>query len=367
MKHSNVYYKYDSHKENFTPLEKATRYKNNHGLDLFKHNGFVYEGRTGVRLISESMFTAFDSKLESIGGVEEFNKRIEKQLEITGESPRYSRPNELKKEVFPPNPKNETLKLTKDTQGHKHYYNRFEYMGYEFFTRSTDKGDYRQVYVQCEEYMLGIGSHHNLAFIVERLDGFENGVKGEVERQFSESMADPNKWADIGFANILGRLDEANAHNILILEARELERERRDAEHIAKCEADMQAEREEYSQAIRSAEEKILKKQTVLNSDIQDKSLVMQLFREHDISVPLKTQGWIIKSLHSLEYDVKRDEWSYRYYKSSKNSTVFFDYLNRLVSAVQTKQQFEENSQSSDDSRYYDNSAENEDEDDMEI
>ena len=33
----------------------------------------------------------------------------------------------------------------------------------------------------------------------------------------------------------------------------------------------------------------------MINREINGKSLIMQLFREHEIPVPLKTQGWIIK------------------------------------------------------------------------
>jgi hypothetical protein len=155
-------------------------------------------------------------------------------------------------------------------------------------------------------------------------------------------MADPRKWADHGFANILGRADEAAAHNAPIREAREREYEQRNVEREAKRIAEEKAEKAEYEQAIKAAEEKILNKQTVSNTEINGKSLIMQLFREHEISVPLKTSGWIINALHSIEYNKDREEWSYRYFNSSKDSTVFSDYLPMLVSAVQTKQQYEE-------------------------
>ena len=59
----------------------------------------------------------------------------------------------------------------------------------------------------------------------------------------------------------------------------------------------------------------------VINREINGKSLIMQLFREHEIPVPLKTQGWIINSLHSIRYDPQIGEWNYRYFKGSRNST----------------------------------------------
>lgn len=60
--------------------------------------------------------------------------------------------------------------------------------------------------------------------------------------------------------------------------------------------------KDRYTSAIREAEQNILAGKEVVNQDINGKSLIMQLFREHGISVPLKTQGWIINTLHSIRY-----------------------------------------------------------------
>ncbi|MFR8331471.1 MAG: hypothetical protein ACLU9S_03075 [Oscillospiraceae bacterium] len=58
-----------------------------------------------------------------------------------------------------------------------------------------------------------------------------------------------------------------------------------------------------YDSAISEAEGNIMAGKEVINREINGKSLIMQLFREHEIPVPLKTQGWIINSLHSIRYD----------------------------------------------------------------
>ncbi len=101
----------------------------------------------------------------------------------------------------------------------------------------------------------------------------------------------------------------------------------------------------------------------VINREINGKSLIMQLFREHEIPVPLKTQGWIINSLHSIRYDPKIGEWNYRYFKGSRNSTKMFDLLSKLSAAIQTRQQFEEHGASPPDSSVLDC----EEEQDMEL
>ena len=133
----------------------------------------------------------------------------------------------------------------------------------------------------------------------------------------------------------MGRVDEAKAHNAPIREAREQENRQRDSEREAERIATEQAEKSEYEKTIKTAETAILNKGTVTNSDVLgDKSLIMQLFKEHEIAVPLKTQGWIINALHDIHYDENKERWSYQYYNTSRDSTVFYDYLPQLVSAV---------------------------------
>jgi hypothetical protein len=335
-KHSNVCYVYKA--DGFEPVAKARVCKNSYGLDLFKYKGNVYEGRTGCKFITEAELFNLDFKMKSIGGVEGFNKKIEELLPQTGESPRYTRPEERKRDVFPPDPAKANIVFAKDSYGEKHYFFRFAYEGIELFTLKNAKDYFRRVYVECEGYMLAIDQHHRLEEVKKWLAGLgEGGIKGEVEKRFNESMADPRKWADPGFANILGRAGEAEAHNAPIREARERERHRRNAEREAKRIAGEEAAKAEYDRAIKTAESKILTGDKVINDDIQGKSLIMQLFREHEIVVPLKTQGWIINSLHDIYYNESREDWGYHY--TGNNSTVFFDYLPRLVSAVRTKQQ----------------------------
>jgi len=338
--HSNVYYVYNNKESILEAVEKATGCKNSHGLDLFRYKKNVYEGRSGAGFISESELPNLDKKIEAMGGIEKLNEIIAQMLKKTGLSPRYTRPDERKSDVFPPDPAKENIVFAKDVYGEKHYYSRFDYEGIEFFVLNKQINEsFRQVFVKCEGFMLGIGQYQNIDGIKEWLESLENGLKSEVERRFNESIANPERWVDIGYANILGRLDEANAHNAPIREARELERQLEKKQREEKRIADEEAEKAEYKQAISDAENKILNNQTVSNSDIHGKSLIMQLFREHGISVPLKTQGWVINALHSIEFDGQRDKWGYRYFNSSKDSTIFSKYLSLLVSAIQTKRQ----------------------------
>jgi len=122
----------------------------------------------------------------------------------------------------------------------------------------------------------------------------------------------------------------------------------------------------EYEKAIKTAESKLMNKEELTNIDVLgDKSLIAQLFKEHEIAVPPKTLAWINSSLQSVFYSAEREDWSFYY--SGRKSTGFIDYFERLLTAVQTKQQFEEMTQNGEDEPPTGNFVEEENEDDMEI
>jgi hypothetical protein len=369
-KHSNVCYIYEKLGEQagFKAVEKATSYKNSYDMDLFKYDGIVYEGRSGARFISESELSNLDDKIKSGGGIEKLREIIEQQIAKTGESPRYTHPDERKQDLFPPRERDENIIFAKDVYGKKHYYFRFHNEdGVELFTLKKENSYFRTVFVQCEGYMIALDQHHRLDEIIKRVAGFENGVKGEIERIFNESMADPRQWADVGFANVLGRTEEAERHNAPIREFRAQKHQQWKAERKEKQLVAERAAKAEYEQAIKKAEAAILNHQAVHNTEIQGKSLIMQLFREHEINVPLKTRGWIIRSLDDVYYHEGDAQWSYHYI--GRPSTVFEDYMARLASAIQTKQQYEEMTQNSGYGPPFDiySETEEENEDDMEI
>jgi hypothetical protein len=94
--------------------------------------------------------------------------------------------------------------------------------------------------------------------------------------------------------------------------------------------------------------QKIKNKQEVKNDDITfyksnrynstTTSIFLHLFRLYNIKVPLKTQGWIKEALATVRYTHKEDGgcWMYDYYSKSKNSTVFYEYLQKLIDKITT-------------------------------
>ena len=109
----------------FSPVREAKPFHNDFGLDLFQYKGAVYEGRTGLQFCPLKQAEDIASVIGKHGGLEKVQKLIADSLERTGLSPRYTRPNEKKKDIFPPKEKDENRVFAKDLMGNKHYYYRF--------------------------------------------------------------------------------------------------------------------------------------------------------------------------------------------------------------------------------------------------
>ena len=348
----------------FSPVREAKPFHNDFGLDLFQYKGAVYEGRTGLHLCPLQEAEYLDLFIKSHGGIEQVQQIITRSLERTGLSPRYARPDEKKKDIFPPKEKDENRVFAKDLMGNKHYYYRFyNENGIELYTMEKKREFFQTVYVPCDGFMVGIDQRHRLEEILKWLSTLEHGIRGEIERVFNESMGDPKRWADLGFANLLGRYYEAKRHNIPLEAERRQREERWATEREAERRQREQEQQARYDAAIREAEKDILAGKEVVNREVNGKALIMQLFREHEIPVPLKTQGWIINALHSIRYSPESGQWDYRYYKGSRDSTKMFELLPKLSAAIQTKQQFEERGEASPEAPV----AADEDEQDMEL
>lgn len=90
-----------------------------------------YDGGHAHNAIGHNLFCSLKQAedlagfVEKHGGIEKVQKLIADSLERTGLSPRYTRPDEKKKDIFPPKEKDENRVFAKDLMGNKHYYYRF--------------------------------------------------------------------------------------------------------------------------------------------------------------------------------------------------------------------------------------------------
>lgn len=65
------------------------------------------------------------------------------------------------------------------------------------------------------------------------------------------------------------------------------------------------------------------------NFDIDGKSVILYLMKKYSINIPLRTQGWINKALAYVDWNYN-GKITYGYYKSSRDSKVFWEYLQEL-------------------------------------
>lgn len=131
--------------------------------------------------------------------------------------------------------------------------------------------------------MIGFDQKHRLEEILKQLPALDGGIYGVVERRFNAAMRDPNCYADLGFARILDRMEEAKAHNAPILERRKVESQQIEHDRAEQERRDKEAAQQEYEEAVKKAENALIAGKTVANLRINDKSLVLQLFRESNI------------------------------------------------------------------------------------
>lgn len=261
----------------FLPAQETKPVHNEFGLDLFQHRGSVYEGKTGLQFCSLQQAEDLAGFVEKHGGIEKVQKLIADSLERTGLSPRYTRPDEKKKDIFPPKEKDENRVFAKDLMGNKHYYYRFyNENGIELYTMEKKREFFQTVYIPCDGFMVGIDQRHRLEEVLKWLPTLEHGIRGEIERVFNQSMEAPDRWADLGFANLLGRYEEAKAHNAPIAAERQRQADERRAQQDAREQQLAQERQARYDSAIREAEGNIMAGKEVINREINGKSLIMQ-------------------------------------------------------------------------------------------
>ena len=333
--HSAVCYIYDSQKAEYRAVEKAKSISNSYGLDIFSYNGAAYEGRCGIRLCSADEIDNLGTRIDKIGGIDKLQERIKQTIGQHGLSPRYTRPDEKKSDIFPPKEKDENLIFATEVSGLRHRYFRFyNKNGIELYTRANDKEFFATVFVPCKNYMVPISQKHRLEEIIKTLSNLPDGIYGEIKKMFNKDLADPDKWADYGFARVLNRMEEAEAHNKPISEKRQQQRKEREAERIAK----EKAENQRNDKIVQKAEQDLLAGNEIENVSVGKRSLILQLFRNYDIELPLQTKGWVNNSLQSFSFDGKH--LNTRHF--GKMSEKFPYAVSQLREAILTKMQFEE-------------------------
>jgi hypothetical protein len=207
------------------------------------------------------------------------------------------------------------------------------------------------IYCYYENISLGInmGGVGNLDSVdIERLLSNGKQLKTETTESFISDLEERIvNVQHIGNAQIeLAshiRPDRVGAYIQARLDYRQKKDEEYEVERLlkeAKEKEEADKKQAEIDSQITECERLILAGERAFNKTIEllsgtETSLILLLLKRHNINVPLKTQGWINQALHSLK--IIRDKYSYDYFNSSRNSTVFQEYLDKLVLSIKEK------------------------------
>jgi len=156
----------------------------------------------------------------------------------------------------------------------------------------------------------------------------------QIAERFESDMAVPTRWAKYQHAAVLNRLDECEAHNAPVRELRNAEEQRRQEEAELERKAEQRRKQDEFATRVDEIAKAIEKGETIGAAYDEDKfdgkNPVLDLFKLYNISLPLRTQGWVNTRLAEITSS------GYRYFsgKRNGNSTTFGEHLNKLRDAI---------------------------------
>jgi hypothetical protein len=219
-----------------------------------------------------------------------------------------------------------------------------------------NKNDYGEVFVDLGFICMGTGRTMDRKTDAE---GIEYSIQElatitiETYKAYITKCFNTNQFinvAEIKLMELAGESTEyiqtLTEHRQKVLDLRAKEHKEREEKRERENEEYVEQQNNKVTEMVIKAEQAIINKEKVQNKDItvckskydsNSLSLVLYLMKQYDIKVPLKTQGWINQALADIFYDKDCNEWTYTYYTSSANSTVFQKYLDELIEKVNKK------------------------------
>ena len=235
-----------------------------------------------------------------------------------------------------------------------------------------DEFDYAELYEDCGFATTRIQSIHNWTIqeLINAIVEYPQGYAGKKELiQIQLQNKGFISVQDIKLAELAGEqqeyIDTLIQARLNFYALRQAQEEQEQQAKQCKEQEEIKAEQAKLDILITAAERKIMNSETLFNDEIEvrteagsmDTTIILYLMKKYGIKVPLKTQGWINKALANLK--LIDNEYSYNYYTTSKNSTVFRDYLSQLVQAIKSAysvelsaQEIEQNTQKEEQKQY---------------
>ncbi|HHV27969.1 MAG TPA: hypothetical protein GXX63_12355 [Tissierellia bacterium] len=217
----------------------------------------------------------------------------------------------------------------------------------------ADKNGYVDVYVDLDVVCMYTGRTAKQNNIIDDAEYYFNNLNSitlETYKTYINNALDNNKWintAEIKLMELAGEpkeyIDKLIQHRKNIKKLREIERMEEEKRRQQEENQFINEKNKIAYDNIAQAEEGIINNETIDNINItiynskydsNTTSLILYLMKKYNIKVPIKTQGWINNALANIRRDEYSNGYTYQYYTSSSDSTVFYKYLNELVNKI---------------------------------
>lgn len=336
MEHSELYYTMSAyHSFSFEPEAKTV--ENQAEFDLFRVGYKLYEGKSGMmihRFSKKRDLTDMVADLElDTGYQEKLKAEIEQWTEKYGTSPRYTHPETPRYIESKPEVRARSLD---DNSSHTYVEVHNEDGIVLYAQKSKMKNSNYPIYLLHQEWMFPVGHMFSRVWAIEDIS--KHGppdFHSYCTKRLDQDMKLPGAWASLGCAAFLGRMAEAKAHNKVILDKREAQRQKR----IERNESFEQYFREQnlsaYGPLLAEAARAIAAHRPVDNiQTLYGSSLILQLFDLYQIDVPARERIWIVRDLQQISYDEKNQTWTCICSQREPFNRNFPPLLNTLVQAV---------------------------------
>lgn len=163
-------------------------------------------------------------------------------------------------------------------------------------------------------------------------DGYKEMLRQKEEKGYFITNADIFAMTQLGEPGLAERY---YAYRESYLKKQEEEKEQEEAQREAIRKAEEEERKRVLEEKIAEAESRIRMKKRLVNEELEDgRHIVLCLMKKYNISVPLKTQGWINNKLASVTFDEAGIGLQFYKQKGCKCSQSVYHYLGLLKAAI---------------------------------
>lgn len=217
-----------------------------------------------------------------------------------------------------------------------------------FYLEVTEKRNYTEygLWNDCKglfavKYRIPLDEEHEVSELLmmaknmmdfKGADGYKEMLRRKEEKGDFITNADIFAMTQLGEPGLAERY---HGYRENYLKKRQEEKKQEEAQREAIRKAEEEERKRVLEEKIAEAENCIRTKKRVVNEELEDgRHIVLCLMKKYNISVPLKTQGWINNKLASVIFDDEGVSLQFYRHKGCKCSESVYHYLGLLKAAV---------------------------------